>query len=208
MATISIYGCRQTRSLRALWALEEAGAEYDYLPVDLHAGEARRAPFIELNPGGKVPVLVDGDLVLSESAAIALHVADTYPAAGLAPAPGSAQRARLHQWCFFALSELEQPLWTIAKHTFVFAPERRVPAILECAGWEFARACKVLERGLADNPFILGEQFSVADILLGHTLRWAAGFKLKPGSERLEAYLGRLGGRPALARALAREAAG
>lgn len=207
MSCIKLYGYPQTRSLRTLWALEEVGADYQYVHVDLHAGEARRPPFIDLNPGGKVPVLVDGELVLCESAAIIMYLAEKFPASQLAPPCGSVERARFNQWCLFALAELEQPLWTIAKHTFVYPENRRLPAIIETARWEFNRACQVLERGLKEQPYILGAAFSGADILLAHTLRWAAASRTEVTSPLLQQYLQRATARPSLAAALEREKA-
>lgn len=203
---IQLYGHAKTRSLRASWALEEAGAEYQFIDVDLHSGAGRREPFISLNPAGKVPVLVDDSLVLTESAAIVTYLGDKFPQSMLVPAAGSVDRARYNQWCCFVLTELEQPLWTMAKHRFALPEARRVPAILDCAGWEFARAVKLLEKRLTGR-FALGDQFSAADILLGHTLQWAQAFKLETGSVLLDEYLQRLAIRPALAKAMARETA-
>lgn len=203
---IQLYGHAKTRSLRASWALEEVSAEYQFIDVDLHSGAGRREPFISLNPAGKVPVLVDDGLVLTESAAIVTYLGDKFPQSKLVPAAGSVDRARYNQWCYFVLTELEQPLWTMAKHRFALPEARRVPAILDCANWEFARAIKLLEKRLT-GPFALGDQFSAADILLGHTLQWAQAFKLETGSVPLGEYLQRLAIRPALAKAMARESA-
>lgn len=112
---IKVYGFPKTRSLRILWTLEEIGADYGLVKVDLFKGEAEEPAFLQLNPAGKVPVLVDDDLVLSESGAICTYLADKYPETGLAPEPRTGQRAIYDQMCFFALTELEQPLWTMAK---------------------------------------------------------------------------------------------
>ncbi|MCC8988107.1 MAG: glutathione S-transferase, partial [Candidatus Contendobacter sp.] len=113
-----VYGCPHTRSTRVVWALEEVGAEYEYQKVDLFAGEGRQPAYLALNPGGKVPALADGDLVLTESSAICTYIGDAFPASGLTPPFGSPERARYNQWCSFAVCELEQPLWTMAKHRF------------------------------------------------------------------------------------------
>lgn len=203
---LKIYGFPNTRATRVLWTLEEAGAEYEYVKVDLLKGEGRQPPYLELNPGGKVPTLVEEDFVLTESAAICTYIADRYPAAALAPAPNTRQRARYDQWCFFVIGELEQPLWTLAKHRFALPEKRRVPAVFETATWEFSVAAKVLDAGLGDREFILGDRFSVADLLIAHTLAWAnKAYKLPLHSERLESYAERLLARPALTRAKARE---
>ncbi|MDZ7620917.1 MAG: glutathione S-transferase N-terminal domain-containing protein [Candidatus Competibacteraceae bacterium] len=150
---LQVYGCPNTRSTRVVWALEEAGAEYDYHKVDLLAGAGRQPSYLALNPGGKVPALVDGELVLTESAAICNYIGDRFPASGLTPVAGSRDRARYDQWCFFVLSELEQSLWTIAKHRFALPEKRRVPAIIETAAWEFGVAAKLLALGPGGTGF-------------------------------------------------------
>jgi glutathione S-transferase len=202
---MKLYGFPNTRSARALWALEEAGATYDYVHINLFEGEARQPPFLEINPGGKLPALIDGNLTLTESGAICIHIADQFPAAKLAPAHGNIDRARFHQWCFFALSELEQPLWTLSKHTFALPEKYRVTAIMDTARWEFARATKVLAQGLGDREFIVGDTFTVADILLANTLNWARVRNVEITDATLNAYADRLLSRPALLRALERE---
>lgn len=201
---IQLYGHAKTRSLRVSWMLEELGTEYQFIDVDLSSGAARREPFVTLNPGGKVPVLVDGDLILTESAAIVTYLGDQYAPGSMVPTVGTLLRARYEQWCYFAVTELEQPLWNMAKHRFALPEARRVPAMIDCAAWEFGRALKILEKGL-QAPFIFGEHFSAADILLGHTLQWAQAFKLEISSPSILDYLQRLSTRPALARAVARE---
>jgi glutathione S-transferase len=201
-----LYGCPGTRSIRAAWALEEAGAQYEYVKVDLMKGEGRRPPFIELNPAGKVPALVEGDLVLTESAAIINHVGDRHPQSGLTPPPGTAARARYDKWCFYAVTELEQPLWTIAKHSFAIPEKYRVPQVIETAKWEFSVAVAALDRQFGERAFVLEEGFSGADILIAQTLGWARAKELPIDSGRLLAYADRVLGRAALARARAREA--
>ena len=203
---IQLYGHAKTRSLRVSWVLEELGVDYEFIDVDLSSGVARREPFISLNPGGKVPVLLDADLVLSESAAIVTYLGDKFAQGVLVPLPATPLRARYEQWCYFAVTELEQPLWNMAKHRFALPEVRRIPAMIDCAAWEFTRALNVLEKGL-QSPYILGEHFSGADILLGQTLLWAQAFRLDINAPLLVDYLQRLSARPALARALARETA-
>ena len=205
---MKVYGYPGTRSARVVWALEEAGAEYEYVHVNLPKGAARQPDYLSVNPGGKVPSLVDADLTLTESAAICLYIARKYPAAHLMPSATSAEHARLEQWCFFALTELEQPLWTLAKHTFALPEKLRVPAIMDTARWEFVRAAGVLAKGLGDLPYIGGNAFSVADILLANTLEWARSRKVELGHASLDAYTDRMLSRPAWTRALQREQQG
>jgi glutathione S-transferase len=202
---LQVYGCPNTRSNRVVWALEEAGAAYDYHRIDLFAGEGRKPDYLAINPGGKVPTLVDGDLILTESAAICTYIGDGFPASGLTPPVDSPERAQYNQWCFFVISELEQPLWTIAKHRFALPEKRRVPAVIETAHWEWGVATKVLATGLGEREFLVDGQFTAADILAGQCLAWARAFKMPLGHAPLDAYADRLLARPALARALARE---
>ncbi len=202
---MKLYGYPMSRSTRALWALEEANALYDFVLVDLFKGEGRAPAFRAINPAGKVPVLVDDDLVLSESAAICTYVADQHPGMKLVPTVGCRNRARYNQWCFFAIGELEQPLWNLSKHQFALPEARRVPALLDTARWEFGVAVELLAQGLGPREFILGDQFSMADVLLAHTLDWATAVGLPLGSAAVEDYARRMLSRPALQRARACE---
>jgi len=202
---IKIFGAPTTRSSRVLWALEEIGTDYDYVKVDLMRGEGRKPPYIDLNFGGKVPTLVEGDLVLSESAAICTYLGDRFPESGLVPAVGTAERALYNKWCFFVIGELEQPLWTMAKHRFALPEKRRVPAVMDTALWEFSVAAKVLQVGLEEREFLVGGRFTAADILVAHTLSWAQAFKVSLEPENLQTYAQRMLERPALARARERE---
>jgi len=195
---LTLYGMPKTRSTRISWALEEVGAEYLYVPVDLGKGEGQTPEYLALNPAGKVPVLVDDDLVLSESAAICTYLGDKFPDTGLVPRPGTAERAHYDQWCFFVLTELEQPLWTISKHKFALPKERRVPGIKETSVWEFQRAAALLANGLEGKEYLVGERFTMADLLAAHTLSWARAFRIPQDIESLEEYRVKQFSRPAL----------
>lgn len=202
-----LYGMPKTRTTRVVWALEELGVEYNYHLVDLTKGAGQQPEFLALNPSGKVPVLADGELVLTESAAICTYLGDKHPESELVPRPGTAERGKFEQWCHFVMSELEQPLWTVGKHKFVFPEEKRVPAIIEVARWEFGRAAQLLARGLQGREYLVGGSFSMADILAAHTLAWARGFKMPHGIELLDDYQQRICSRSAFSRAREREAA-
>ena len=198
---MKLYGHPNSRATRVLWALEEVRAEYDYVHVDLKTGQGRSDSYLAINPAGKVPTLVDGDLVITESAAICLYLGDKFPESGLVPAIGTTARAECYRWVSFAISELEQPLWTIAKHRFVLPEEKRVPAILQTAFWEFSVAAGVLATAISDRHYAAGEQFTAADILLGHTLAWARSTRIELGHVSLNVYADRVLDRPALERA-------
>jgi len=202
---IKIYGYPRSRTTRVLWAAEEAGIPYEFVFVDLTRGEARREPYLSINPGGKVPALVDGDLMLTESAAICTYIGDNAPESGLVPPAGTAQRALYNQCCYFIISELEQPLWTIGKHSFALPKKWRVPEVKATARHEFAIAAKLLDGMLGDKEFLLGNQFTAADILAGHTLNWAKNSNHDLEHDRLDKYRDRLQARDALARARQRE---
>ncbi|HSC75405.1 MAG TPA: glutathione S-transferase family protein [Pseudomonadales bacterium] len=194
---LTLYGLPKTRSDRALWALEEKGTPYKFEYVHLGKGEGRTPEFLALNPAGKIPLLVDGDLIVSESIAICNYIADRCAGKAIAPAFGSNERAHYDQWCSFAISELEQPLWTMAKHKFALPEEKRVPAVMDTARWEFTVAAQRVAKGLEGREFILGKTFSVADILLGHTLKWARAFDVPTEQATVDAYADRLFARPA-----------
>ena len=197
---LTLYGLPKTRSDRALWALEEKGVPYQFEYVHLGKGEGRTPAFLALNPAGKIPLLVDGDLVVAESLAICNYIADRCEGSVLAPAFGTDERAHYDQWCSFVISELEQPLWTMAKHRFALPEERRVPAIMDTARWEFTVAAKILAQGLEGREFILGKNFSAADILLGQTLAWARAFNFSTDQPTVDAYADKLFARPAFLR--------
>ncbi len=204
---ISLYGFSGSRSTRVLWTLEELGLPYEYVQVDLAHGWVGTRPLNELNPACKVPILQHGSFLLTESLAICLYLAEQDPERRLLPVDEPEANAKHLQWCSFVISELEQPLWTYAKHRFALPEEVRVPAVLETARYEFDRVLEILETGLSKKAYILGDQFTVADILIGNTLGWAesAGWQLQ--SVPLQDYLKRVQQRPALARARQRETA-
>jgi len=205
---LKVYGYPNTRTLRVTWMLEELGLDYDYRLVDMAKGESRSPQYLSINPAGKVPTLEADGAILTESAAILNYLATLKPDIELVPAPTNAfRRAQYDQWCFFAIGELEQPLWTIGKNKFALPKEHRCGEILATASWEFQRALELLSTGLGDQAYILGEHFSAADILLAHTLFWGMAFKQPIDQENLKAYIGRTGVRSALASARAREQA-
>lgn len=200
-----VYGMPRTRATRVVWALEEIGADYCYHLVDLRKGEGQSSDFLKLNPFGKVPLLRDGELLLTESAAICTYLADQNPQTDLVPTTGTAERGQYDAWCYFVLTELEQPLWTIHKHLFVYPKEKRIKPMLDVAAWEFQRAVDVLVKKLGNRNYLVDDNVTMADILLTHTLIWARVYKLNFDHPQLENYLKRISERPALARAKERE---
>jgi glutathione S-transferase len=163
--------------------------------VNLLTGEHRTPKFLAINPAGKLPVLVDDDLVLTESVAIAVYLADKYPEKRLLPADQRG-RAEAMRWLLFTTTELEQPLWRMAKHNMIYPEEKRLPADIPLAREEFIAMAEVLDRHMAGRDFVVGDSVTVVDFVLGYTLDWAQMVSLLDGFPGLEAYRARLYARP------------
>jgi glutathione S-transferase len=143
----------------------------------LLAGEHKHPDFLRLNPAGKVPVLVDGDTIIPESAAIVLYLAEKYHEKGLLPA-SLALRAQDYRWTMFAVTELEQPLWRISKHTALYPEDKRLPADIALAREEFLATAAVLDTYLDGRRFIVGDEVTVADCVTAYVVDWANEFHL------------------------------
>jgi glutathione S-transferase len=161
----------------------------------LLAGENRSPAFLKLNPAGKIPVLVDGDLVITESVAIALYLADKYPEKGFAPTD-PVERAQLNRWLLFTTTELEQPLWRITRHTSLYPENKRLPADVVLASEDFMRMGAVLDEHMKGRQFVVGNSVSVADFVLAYTLDWANEAHLLGEFPRLHEYMERMYERP------------
>lgn len=200
---MKLYGFGRSRSFRCVWALEEAQLQYEYCPVSFGSSEAggtQSDDYRDINSQGKVPTLVDGDLVLTESAAIVNYIARKVPEKHLIP-DTDPQLSKYDEMCFFILSDLEQGLWSNGKHRFALPEAQRIPQMLETASWEFAKAQKALTKLFTGNGFVLGEQFTMADILLAQTIAWAHRFEFEVSAEFLD-YQQRMFSRPACHKAL------
>lgn len=202
---IKLHSYPGTRGVRVTWACQELELDYDFQLVDLYKGEHKQPAFMQLSASAKVPLIQDGDLVLSESGAILTYLADK--ANKLIPVAGSKDRALYDQIMFFVLTELEQPLWTMAKHKFALPEDKRIAEVIPLGQWEFEKALDIFSRLLGDKDYVLGDEFSVADIVAGHTLSWAQGFKQDFLQDNVNAYALRVLSRPALATARAKEKA-
>ena len=198
---MKLYWWPKTRSLRALWMLEESGIPYKRVLVDIHAGTHDTASFRAINPMTKVPALEDGAAKLAESAAICAYVAERCPQAGLAPAVGDPARARYFHWLFFAPGCIEPAF--AERFTGMSLPAKS-------AGWgSFERVFSVLEEALARGPWILGEKFSAADVMIGTDLLFGIErFGIVEDTPVFAAYLERCKARPAHQRAMAIDEAG
>jgi glutathione S-transferase len=193
---LTVIGHVRTRTVRVLWLLEELGLPYAHNPARPGSDEARG-----YNPSGKVPILLVGDLALTDSTAILTWLADragrfTYPA-------GTLERARQDGLTLLILDEIEALIWMSARHSFVLPEEMRLPAIKDSLKWEFARNQARLAVRLGDAPFLMGDQMTVPDILLTQCLAWAATANFPETEPNLTAYRERLRARPAYLRAAA-----
>lgn len=203
----ALYYYPSTASMAPHMALEEIGAPFELRLVDRTKGAHKEPEYLRLNPNGLIPVLIDGDLTLFESAAICLHLADRHPEARLAPAVGTAQRAQFYKWLTHLTNTVQAELITY------FYPERltddpasaaQVKAHAEArVGGMFDRIETALEQS---GPFLLGETFSVADLYLFMLSRWTRGMA-NPARNRptLRRLLDRIAERPAVKRAVATE---
>ena len=200
---MKLYHAAQTRSVRPRWLLEEIGAPYTLVRLDMSKGEHKSPEYMKIHPHGAVPALVDGDLTLFESAAICAYLADKFPEKHLAPAVGTPARGLYYQWMFYTMATLEPPVIEVVLHTVMLPEAQRSAAAAEAGRTKFTQVAQVLEQALAGKSFILGDQFSVADVMIGSTLGWAQMMGILSGHPALEAYVGRLATRPAFQRAQA-----
>jgi glutathione S-transferase len=188
-----------SRAANVVWMLEEVGVPYQLRWVDMLAGAQKTGELLALNPMGKLPVLVDGDAVVTESAAIALYLGDRYAAGRLAPALDDPARATYLRWSFFTPSVMEP-----AAAARTSGGQFNVRAI----GWgNFDDMVVATKAALARGPYVLGEQFSMADTILGGTLRYMLMFKMMDPDPVFTEYVARLQARPAFQRAIERNAA-
>ncbi|HJZ22025.1 MAG TPA: glutathione S-transferase family protein, partial [Bradyrhizobium sp.] len=191
---MKLYWSPRSRSFSSLWLMEEAGQPYERVLIDITSGAQKTPEYLAVNPMGKVPALRDGDATMAEAAAICTYVAERYPEANLAPPPGNPLRAKYLQWLFFAPGCIEPAMVQVAT---------KIEMNPVAAGWGDAqRVYDVLEAALARGPWILGETFSAADVVIGAGLNFAVRlFKMVPSRPSFDAYIARCVARPAFQRA-------
>lgn len=191
--SIVLYHHPYSRAANVLWMLEEVGAPYELRFVDFMKGANKTPEMLALNPMGKLPTLTDGDVVVTESAAIGLYLADRYSAGRLSPALESPQRGPYLRWSFFAPSVIEPG------------------SMAKASGWEFKASqagwgnhesmLAAIESAIRPGPYLLGETFSMADVVFGGTLLYMLRFGMLEKMPALGAYAERLMARPAWKRA-------
>jgi glutathione S-transferase len=195
---IVLYHHPYSRAATVVWMLEELGVPYELRWVDIMKGAHKQPEFLALNPMGKLPTLTDGDVVVTEGAAIGLYLADRYSPGKLAPALDDPARATYLRWSLFAPSVVE-PGAMAKLQGWSFKPGQ--------AGWgDFESMVRAMEGAVSQGDYLLGERFTMADAIFGGTLRYMLQFKMLEPTPAFTAYTDRLAARPALQRALAKNA--
>ena len=194
---IKLYGISTSRAGRCVWALEEIGLAYEQIPIHFNDGGARRPEYLAINPNGRIPTLVDGDLVLYESMAINHYLADRYDG-GLRPDDEIA-RAKAVMWSFWGTNEIENLLRPLLRNRLFLPETDRDPALADRAESALARPLDILDDTLGGNDFLLGSSITVADLNVSHGLFWlpAAGIRIET-RPHLASWLERLAERPAI----------
>ena len=200
---ITLFWCPQTRASRVLWLLEEMNEPFEVRLIDIRQADAKTDPeFVAASPMGKVPALMDkapnGTVYVADSAACALYLADRYPASGLAPAIDDPARGQFLYWMTYTPGVIEPAMME------KFTGQQVSRATSGWGNWD--AMIEVLEAGLQKGPWITGEKFCAADVMIGSSLNFMKMFGILPENPVFEAYIDRCLARPAFAKALARDA--
>jgi glutathione S-transferase len=197
LADLTLYHAAPSRSSIARWMLEEIGEPYDLHLLSLAKGDQRAPDYLAVNPMGKVPALKHGDAVITEAAAVCTYLADAFPQARLNVPIGDRRRGAYLKWLFFAPSCIEPAMTDRA------FPRKEEPRRGMLGYGDFDTVMAVVAAAVEPGPYLMGEQFTAADVVLGSTLRWGMMFGLLPKRPEFVAYVGRLEQRPALKRSVA-----
>ena len=185
---MKLYYNPQSRAVIAKWMLDECGVAYEIIPMDVKKREHKTPEFLQINPAGKLPALVDGDSRIFENTAICLYLGDKFPEAKLAPKIGAPERGRYLSLMVYSTSQLE-PAMGDALLDVSTLPQR---------GWtDFETVKDVIEKELGDGPYLFGDWFSAADVMIGSMFIWKRMWGRPPDRPKLEAYVDRLLKRPA-----------
>jgi len=201
---LKVIGGATARTIRAHWMCHELALEYEPELIGSRTGATQSSEFRALNPKEKIPVLVDGDFVLTESAAIVTYLGDTYGrASGLVPEPYTRERALYDQWLSFVQMELDaHTLYVMRKHRDLAALYGEAPAAIDAAIAGFQKQVAVADIAIAEQEFLVGSHFTGADLMLTTVLTWAEAYSI-PLSARLSAYAEKHTQRPAFKQAAA-----
>ena len=190
-----VIGNTNTRTLRVLWAMKEIGLKYEHVQVNAQSVDAKK-----FNISGKVPTLDANGVNIADSTAIVTYLADKYNQ--LTFPAGTIERAQQDSFTQFILDELDSILWTAARHSFVLPKEMRVSELKNTWHWEFAISLKVLESRMGTGPNVMGETFTIPDIILTHIGGWARVTKFDIPDGKLRDYFRRQIKRPAYVSAI------
>jgi len=190
---LTLYHHPWSRAATTVWMLEELGEPYELEFLDLLAGEHKTDAHLKRNQMGKIPVLRDDDIVVAENAAIGVYLADKYALGRLSPQLDDPRRGPFLRWCFFAPSVIE-PVCMAKAAEWKYRPSS--------AGFgTYEDMVATVAFALKQGPFVLGEQFTMADVIFGGTVRFMLQFDMMERTELIGAYADRLDERPALQRA-------
>jgi len=196
---LTLYHASPSRSSITLWMLEEIGEPYEIKLLSLSKGENRAPDYLAINPMGKVPALRHGDTVITELAAICTYLADEFPRAKLNVPIGTPRRGVYLKWLFFGPGCLEPAVIDRA------APRKEEPRRAMLGYGDFETTMNVLAKAVEKGPFLMGEQFTAADVVIGSNIRWGMMFKMVPERPEFTAYAARLAARTAAQRAEAKD---
>jgi len=199
---MKLYGTTVSRALRSIWAAEEVGVDYELIATS-YLEESKTPDYLAINPNGRIPALVDGDLELFESMAINLYLAKTY--GGKLYPSDPHDEAHAIQWTIWGMTELEPHLIPMVLHKVLLPEEQRDPAVVANAEAAIERPLGVLDAHVSDREYLLGGDFSIADLNLAGALTTAhiANFDISK-FENAARWMSRCAGRPSFARARAK----
>lgn len=188
MSKLKIYGVAGSRAFRTLWMAKELGLDYEHVPTGFSNGDVKKPEFLAINPNGHVPAIQDGDLSLWESMAINLYLARKH---GGPLAPKTVEdEGRALQWSFWAVTEAEGRVLTFAQNRSWRPADQRDEAAAVKAEKDFAGPLKVLDQALSKTPYLLGQDFTVADLNVASVLSWAKMGKMDlSGAPHVDAWL-------------------
>ena len=199
MATLTLYHAAPSRSSVTLWMLEELGHPYDLKLINLQAGENLKPDYLAINPMGKVPALKHGDTIITELAAICTYLADEFPDAKLNVPVGTPRRGVYLKWLFFGPGCLEQAVIDRA------APRKEGARRAMLGYGDFDTTMNVMAKAVEKGPWLMGGQFTAADVVIGANIRWGMTFKMIPERKEFIDYAARIAARPAAQRAEAKD---
>ena len=198
--TIIFHHAPMSRSNIVHWMLEELGVPYRIEAISLERGDHKKPGYLKINPMGKVPAIEHKGIVITEAAAICAYLADEFPAAKLSVPVGDARRGLYFKWLFFSPSCLEQAMLDKGNN------RPPVPARASSYG-DYDTVMDTVAQAVADGPYLVGDQFTAADVVVGSCLQYGIMIKALPERAEFNAYLGRMRSRPALQRSFAKNQA-